>query len=147
MDWIELGLAIGDLEDAMAHDLLREQGIRSVLTVSDFPNLSFADFVWRSVPLIDGAGNSMDQLAEAVGHLAELHAESPGVLVHCAEGKSRSVVIATLYLAASKGWTLTEAFTHVKTRRAVADPDDNLWRLGERFHAQRATGHGPSNSK
>lgn len=139
MDWIELGLAIGDLEDAMAHEELREQGIRSVLSVSNFPNLSFADLVWRAVPLIDGAGNSIDQLAEAVDHLAELHAESPGVLIHCAEGKSRSVVITTLYLAASKGWTLTEAFAHVKTRRAVADPDDSLWRLGEAFHAQRLT--------
>lgn len=37
MNSIEPGLAIGNLEDAMAPVALREQGIRSVLTVSGFP--------------------------------------------------------------------------------------------------------------
>ena len=49
--------------------------------------------------------------------------ESGGsVLVHCKEGKHRSVALASCILIA-KGYTADEAMTLVKAKRAVADPD------------------------
>lgn len=130
MDWIAPGLAIGNLEDALAHDRLREQGIRSILTVSQFPNLGTSGFVWRFVPLLDGPGNSSNELLRAVDELAALHTEAPAVLIHCAEGKSRSVLVASLYLSRLERLSLEDAYERVRRTRTVAAIDDELWKLG-----------------
>jgi protein-tyrosine phosphatase len=133
MDWIEPGLAIGNLDDAMAEVALRDQGIRSVVTLNEFPSYPRSGFEWRCVPLRDGAGNSAAEYSEALHCVADLHARMPGLLVHCAEGKSRSVVIVALYLASVREWTPEDALAHVSRQRSVALPDDLLWKQAQAF--------------
>ena len=133
MDWIEDGLAIGNLDDALAGDRLREGGIASVLTLSEFPTRPRPGFEWRCEPLRDGAGNSHEQFSAALDHLATLHAGHPGVLVHCAEGKSRSVVIVALHLARTRQWDPEVALEHVCSRRPAALPDHVLWARARTF--------------
>jgi protein-tyrosine phosphatase len=135
MDWIEPGLAIGNLDDAMADTALRDQGIRSVVTLNEFPSYPRRGFEWRCVPLRDGGGNSVADYSEALLCVADFHDRMPGVLVHCAEGKSRSVVIVALYLARARGWTPEDALGHVSRRRTVALPDDILWKQARAFYA------------
>jgi protein-tyrosine phosphatase len=36
------------------------------------------------------------------------------VLVHCSEGKSRSVTLVVAYLMITQGWTLKDSLKHVK---------------------------------
>ena len=127
MDWIEDGLAIGNLDDALAFDQLRAEGIASVLTLNEFPSRPRPGFEWHCEPLRDGPGNSPERFAQALARTASLHANHPGVLVHCAEGKSRSVVIVALHLARLNGWPPEETLVHVCERRTVALPDDLLW--------------------
>lgn len=133
MDWIEPGLAIGNLDDAMAPLTLRKVGIRSVLTLNQFPSYPRPGLEWRFLPLKDGAGNSTREFGEAIEHLADLHRRHPGVLVHCAEGKSRSVVIVALYLARIREWAPERALAHVSERRSVALPDQLLWKQAQAF--------------
>lgn len=45
------------------------------------------------------------------------------VLVHCAEGISRSVSIVCAYLMHTQKWTPTKALMYVKSKRTVADPN------------------------
>ena len=61
MDWIEDDLAIGNLDDALAYDRLREAGIASVLTLNDFPSRPRPGFEWRCEPLRDGPGNTPER--------------------------------------------------------------------------------------
>lgn len=133
MHWIEAGLALGSLDDVMQQPRLREAGIRSILTVNGFPNLAHSSFVWRSVPLIDGPGNSSATIAAAVACLAELHRDHAPVLVHCVEGKSRSALIVSLYLARRHGISLQAAYAHIKACREAVDIDDALWEMGIRL--------------
>lgn len=130
MDWIEEGLAVGNLDDAMAHGELRAAGIRSVLTLNGFPNLGIHGFEWRRVDLFDGPGNDLSSIYEAVDHLAHLHETAPNVLVHCREGKSRSVLIASLYLARRRRIVFEDAYHVVKASRTVAAMDPRLWAIG-----------------
>jgi len=130
MDWIEDGLAVGNLDDAMAHGDLRAAGIRSVLTLNGFPNLHIHGFNWRRVDLIDGPGNELSSIVEAVDHLEDLHRSEPGVLVHCREGKSRSVLIASLYIARRRALPFEDAYHVVKSSRTVAAMDPRLWAIG-----------------
>lgn len=47
MDWTVKDLAIGNYEDAMAHDRLHARGITGVLTLKQLPHLRHPKFVWR----------------------------------------------------------------------------------------------------
>lgn len=48
------GPAIGNYEDAMAHDRLHARGITGVLTLKQLPHLRHPKFVWMSLaPVID----------------------------------------------------------------------------------------------
>jgi len=45
------------------------------------------------------------------------------VLVHCAEGISRSVSVVAAYLMASQGWTPMQAIDFIKNKRRMANPN------------------------
>lgn len=45
------------------------------------------------------------------------------VLVHCAEGISRSVSVVAAFLMAQHGWTPLEAVRYIQSRRTVANPN------------------------
>lgn len=134
MDWILPDIAVGSIEDAMAHDMLRSEGVQSVLTVSDFPTLHGSGFNWRKISLKDGPGNPPEHVVTAVEALDELRRDAPAVLVHCAEGKSRSVLIVSLYIARLNGIHLEAAFELVKLSRKQAAVDHELWKLGLIIH-------------
>lgn len=125
MDWITDEIAIGNIEDAMNRHGLREAGIRSVLCLNGFPTLRGEDFEWAGVPLIDGPGNSIDEVFTAVRRLHEL-VESPRVMVHCAEGLSRSALVVSCFLSERHGLSFDEAVGHVTLRRPRAQIDQAL---------------------
>lgn len=100
MDWITRDIAIGNCEDALRLDRLRSAGIESILSLNGWPNSAGNSYglTWRCVELIDGHGNDVSRLQEAVWQLDELLARG-SVLVHCMEGVSRSPLVVASYLA------------------------------------------------
>ena len=85
-------------------------------------------FAWSCVPLIDGHGNSKDELLTAVNCLDAL-IQSHKVLVHCMEGVSRSVLVVSCYLAREKNIDIIEAIAEVTKRRTKARIDPGLMTL------------------
>ena len=100
MDWITRDIAIGNVDDAIRLTGLRSAGIASILSLNGWPNsaANCHGLTWRCVELIDGHGNDVSRLQEAVGQLHELVARG-SVLVHCMEGVSRSPLVVASYLA------------------------------------------------
>jgi hypothetical protein len=100
LDWITPDIAIGNCDDAIRLDELRSAGIQSILSLTGWPNSATNrhGITWRCVELIDGDGNDVSRLQQAVGELHELLA-SGSVLVHCMEGVSRSPLVVASYLA------------------------------------------------
>ena len=100
MDWITRDIAIGNCDDARRFDALRSEGIDGILSLTGWPNGSsnLHGVTWRCVELIDGHGNPVSQLREAVWQLHDL-VEKGRVLVHCMEGVSRSPLVVASYLA------------------------------------------------
>lgn len=100
MDWITREIAIGNCEDALRLERLRSEGIKGILSLSGWPNSAANShgLAWRCVELIDGHGNDVSRLQEALRHLHELLAMG-SVLVHCMEGLSRSPLVVASYLA------------------------------------------------
>ena len=100
MDWITRDIAIGNVDDALRLTGLRRAGIESILSLNGWPNSATNGhgLTWRCVELIDGHGNDVSRLQEAVWQLHELLARG-SVLVHCMEGVSRSPLVVASYLA------------------------------------------------
>jgi hypothetical protein len=100
LDWITHDIAIGDCDDALRLDALRSAGIESILSLTGWPNsaANVHGLTWRCVELIDGEGNDISRLKQAVWQLHELRARG-SVLVHCMEGVSRSALVVASYLA------------------------------------------------
>lgn len=100
MDWITRDIAIGNVDDALRLDGLRSAGIESILSLNGWPNsaANCHGLTWRCVELVDGHGNDVSRLQEAVWQLHELLARG-SVLVHCMEGVSRSPLVVASYLA------------------------------------------------
>jgi dual specificity phosphatase 12 len=100
LDWITRDIAIGNIDDAIRIDRLHTAGIRSILCLNGWPNSATNShgLAWRCVELIDGDGNDVSRLKEAIWQLHEL-VSNGAVLVHCMEGVSRSALVVASYLA------------------------------------------------
>lgn len=131
MDWVERGLAIGNIEDAFALERAGFPEVRSILNLNGFPNLQHTPLSWHCVPLIDGAGNTDELIQLAVYLLARLHATHAPVLVQCAEGVSRSVFITSIYLAWRQGNEFAVSYEQVKRYRTAAIVDHELMKMAE----------------
>lgn len=88
--------------------LLPKQPTRLQVRIDDLP---FAELVAH--------------LPETTDFIREALESSPDarVLVHCAEGISRSVSVVAAYLMAQYGWAPEEAITFIQTKRGIADPN------------------------
>jgi atypical dual specificity phosphatase len=132
VDWITDKIAIGNIEDAMDISALREAGISGILCLNGFPNRPDQQGVtWVGAPIIDGPGNDLRDIQAAVAHLDRLCHEHR-VLVHCAEGLSRSAFIVACYLSAKHNMSLATAISKVEEKRRRACIDKGLLALIER---------------
>jgi protein-tyrosine phosphatase len=104
LEWITRDIAIGDVDDARRLDQLCSAGIAGILSLNGWPNSAFNlhGLTWRCVELIDGHGNDVRQLQQAVWHLHDL-LKRGRVLVHCMQGVSRSPLVVASYLADRTG--------------------------------------------
>ena len=118
LDWITRDIAIGNCDDAIRLDALRSAGIGSILSLTGWPNsaANTHGLTWRCVELIDGEGNEVTRLQEAVWQLDELLTVG-SVLVHCMEGVSRSPLVVASYLADKAGRPFADCLQEVAQLR------------------------------
>ena len=118
MDWITRDIAIGNIDDAMRLVELRGAGIASILSLNGWPNNAANPhgLAWRCVELIDGHGNDVRRLQEAISHLHDLLARG-SVLVHCMEGVSRSPLVVASYLADRAARPFADCLEEISQRR------------------------------
>ena len=53
-------------------------------------------------------------------------AKGQNVLVHCVQGKSRSVSIVIYYLMTKHGWNVNETLKYIKNLRSIAGPNEGF---------------------
>lgn len=112
-------LYVGRIPFPSEHGRLSEAGVTSVLNLcAEFPRLSrlrgASGLETAYVPILDGAAPSPRQFQAAVDWIAARHADGHSILVHCAQGRGRSVTVAAAALC---------------KLGLAADPDDALARI------------------
>jgi hypothetical protein len=136
LDWITREIAIGNIDDAIRLEGLRNAGIRGILSLNGWPNSGYNVYGlnWRCVELVDGHGNAVDKLRDAVNHLHELVAGG-AVLVHCMEGVSRSPLVVASYLADTAARPFEECLEEVSSLRKRVCLQPGLLELRRAYEA------------
>ncbi len=136
MDWITPHIAIGNCDDARRFETLRGAGIDGILSLTGWPNGSTNNqgLAWRCVELIDGYGNPVNQLREAVWQLHDL-VETGRVLVHCMEGVSRSPLVVASYLADRASRPFSECLQEISNLRKWVSLQPGLMELRLAYEA------------
>ncbi|KAF9524453.1 protein-tyrosine phosphatase-like protein [Crepidotus variabilis] len=88
--------------------ILPNQPVRMQVRIDDLPFAELAAHLPKTTSFIRDALNSNSDAR---------------VLVHCAEGISRSVSVVAAYLMAQYGWKPEEAVAFIKSKRRIADPN------------------------
>lgn len=124
MDWITESIAIGDWRDAQNAELLKQEGVSSILSlIGMFVGKSAEELGVQQleiIPMQDGPGDDLPKLTQAVQALQRLTETSPPVLVHCRAGQSRSVAVVAAYLMKSKSLSCDEAIDMIAQKRHIS---------------------------
>lgn len=120
------GLWIGSVSDAFDTHLLRRAGVTTLLNVAE--ELEFAGRIGVEYAKIGISDDSDDEdmrtiLPDAVAFLERVVLRKGGaVMVHCLEGRSRSVCIALAFAVTCLGCHFDECLASIRARRPDADP-------------------------
>ena len=71
------------------------------------------------LPIVDGAGNDIRLVEEAVKYISDIVSDGGRVLVHCHAGRSRSVCIVARYLMDCEGLTRRKALSLIGAKREI----------------------------
>lgn len=117
-------LYLGDVKDAYNYNFLRSKRIVYIINVSDFPNRFGNHFKYIRLPLNDHPNENISQYFTTISKIIvnALNNKQP-VLVHCSMGMSRSPTLVIAFLIQHVNMTLDQAFSHVKQRRPIIDPN------------------------
>ena len=117
MDWITENIAIGNyLDAAKAHD----KGISSILCLREnccSEDNELVDVL--AIPLLDGPGNQLRNIKDALDYIDEIVKANENILVHCHAGRSRSVCIVARYLMESRALTSHQALSLIESIREI----------------------------
>lgn len=104
---------------------LKRHGIKAILDVTaEFDGLDWSangeNLAYLNLPVLDHQSPLPEQLVQAINWI-RAHSEEGGVVVHCALGRGRSVLIVAAYLLSQNDdWTVDEALNAIHCVRKTA---------------------------
>ncbi|CAD8106504.1 unnamed protein product [Paramecium primaurelia] len=131
-------LWLGDYTAAQDKFTLDNKGIKTVLTVACQLNIKYNDqnMNHKTYSILDSEQANVAQFFDESFYLIKNGLKFGSVLVHCAAGVSRSASIVIAYLMRNKGWTYSEAFSYVKSKRFVICPNSGFQRQLKNYEKQ-----------
>lgn len=132
--WITNNIAIGNSSDARTADKNIFNYVLNVAIDLDIAD----DFRWRhKIGLLDGPGNHPAIFRAIIELLVALTTENKRVLVHCHEGKSRSVMVVSTYVSILKQEPLENVLKTVMQARGVDTYRPALYDLAKLILSER----------
>lgn len=124
MSQIIPNLIVASFEESFDDEVLSLYHISHILNVAE--ELHVSERVGRMYAKF-GVADDCDKtdirviLSECLSFIKAAIASGGTVLVHCLEGKSRSVCVVLCHLVFESGFTFEQAFEHIKTTRPNID--------------------------
>jgi len=122
---------VGACSDSANTSFLQERKIEHILCCAEeyqhppgFLYMAGKTNQWYQVPIKDNTidDSTEDQFKDGAAKLHEWVEQGNQVLVHCYQGKSRSVSVIITYLMLYKGWAFDIAYRHLKQRHNKTNP-------------------------
>lgn len=128
MDWVYDNLYIGDLTALSQQDNVRDEGITAIVRLDTAPrDKRWANnFKLLDAPFKDGYYVEPEHLKRITKFIHNCIDNDETVLVHCAEGISRSATSVIAYLIEYESMTLSEAFVTIREGRPIVRPHPML---------------------
>ncbi len=107
-------------------EMLRAEGVDAILDVtSEFDGLDWSaqeqDWDYLNIPVLDHNRANTRQLNQGINWIHHHVSQGRGVVVHCALGRGRSVMMLMAYLLASgRGKTVDQVMASIKSIRSTA---------------------------
>ena len=123
---------VGSCSDACNTEFMYQRGIEHIICCAEeykyppgFLILERRAHQWYRVPIKDNVADKLTEgyFKDAAAKLNEWVSNESEVLVHCREGKSRSVCVVIAYYMIYREWSFDIAYWHLKVRQ----PMTNLW--------------------
>ena len=140
MNFITDKIAIGDSFDAESIVGLRDQGIRSVISLNGQLMGVSAEQLGVEALLALSLGDSVlvdrDEFDLAVSTLERFAKSHSPVLVHCTEGRSRSVMVVATHLMRSLKVSFEDAIERIQEERPIVPSASRLrdhWGVDHRW--------------
>ncbi|RDV26108.1 hypothetical protein DXV75_08505 [Alteromonas aestuariivivens] len=105
---------------------LNKLGVDAILDVTaEFDGLDWSayqsDFEYLNIPVLDHSSPSDEQLLTAINWIRQQHQKQKCVVVHCALGRGRSVLVVAAYLlACDPGLSIENALERIQSVRTTA---------------------------
>jgi len=91
-------------------------------------------FVYETVAVQDDAAADIESAFDRVASFIDQAVQAKGrVLVHCNQGRSRSVALLCAYLMRYRQMTLARALQTIRCHRPIAQPNEGFMRQLERY--------------
>ena len=130
MTRITNNLFVGSLDEAF--DDIVKSNVSHMLNVASELNLKRVNHTYHKIGINDDDKdtNIQDYLEPCVMWIQNAIDKEDGVvLVHCLEGKSRSVCVCIAYLCSVLNWTFDEALEAISTKRTIDIYDNYVVQL------------------
>uniref|UniRef100_A0A6B2L519 Protein-serine/threonine phosphatase n=1 Tax=Arcella intermedia TaxID=1963864 RepID=A0A6B2L519_9EUKA len=124
-DLILNGLYLGNMDSSKYLEGLRYRKITHILMVLKEMDPVFPkEFIYKKISVQDEVGETISQFfEEATDFIDEALSKGGAVLVHCAQGVSRSASIVIAYIIKSQKMTFKEALLFVQNLRPEVSPN------------------------
>ncbi len=126
MTLVSRGLLVGSVDQAFDQSILKKASVTHILNVaSELHFNNRVDMVYQKTGIDDDAldGNIQLILESSLDYIHSAITNNGVVLVHCLEGKSRSVCVALAYIvtvSTNKSWDTVNSGTKPANRYAIA---------------------------
>jgi len=130
-DWIEITpmILLGRLPHHVSNiKQLQLHGVKAIVAVTEEWELQvhpkhFLDngISFLLLPTPDYFSPTIQQIEQGIEFINNAENLGHKVYIHCHAGRGRSAILVIAYLVVKNGWTLAEAFSYVRKRRAIAN--------------------------
>lgn len=134
MDRIIPHLYLGNMEGSYDIDLLTKNRISVIINmaleipenkkVNQYLGIKYYTYLWDDTPNF----NILKEMDNVTSFIHSLISKGNNVLVHCRAGVSRSASVVIAYLIRYYGMTPRDAYSYVKNRRPIINPNPGFIR-------------------
>ena len=122
MDYICDNIYLGGSDVARNESFLLENDIKAVVNCANGYNSEYNQIRFLELNLIDSSEQNLFPKLY-VGYAFIKENSKHNILIHCIQGKSRSVSLVVFYLMKEKGWDYETCIKFIEEKRPLAGPN------------------------